>query len=162
MKCFICGEVMESRMGSAPYDALPGVVLKGLQINECANCGEREVEIPRIVELNRLLSRVLICQSTRLTGPQIRFLRKHLSLSGTEFARRMGVSKSTVSRWESDKQKIGSSNDRLLRMMVAYEEPVEDYTERLSDVAREEPDAQNMRVNIREADERWEADRAVC
>ncbi len=162
MKCLICGEQMDSRIGSAPYDALPGVVLKGVRINECPDCGEREVEIPRITELNRVLSRVLLCQSTRLTGPQIRFLRKHLGLSGTDFARRMGVSKSTVSRWESDKQKIGSSNDRLLRMMVAYEEPVEDFTDRLPNVAGEAPDNRNMRVNVREADQRWKPDRAVC
>lgn len=161
MNCLMCGEEMETHTGNVRYEALPGAILKGVRINECPNCGEREIEIPRIAELNRVLAKVLICQAARLTGPEIRFLRKHLGLAGCDFADRMGVSASTVSRWEAGKQKIGPSNDRLLRMMVAYEEPVEDYTDQLANVAREEPKQDRPEVNIREKDHHWQPDRAV-
>lgn len=116
----------------------------------------------RITELNSLLARVLICKTARLTGPQVRFLRKYLGLSGTDFARRMGVSKESVSRWETGKQHISPSNDRLLRLMVAYEEPIEDYTSKLANVAQEEADPVDIIVNIRESESRWQTEERLC
>lgn len=162
MNCLECGEEMESRIGSVPYKALPGTFLSGIRIHECPNCAEVEVEIPRITELNSLLARVLICQTTRLTGPQVRFLRKYLGLSGTDFARRMGVSKESVSRWETEKQHISPSNDRLLRLMVAYEEPIEDYAAQLANVAQEAAHSVDITVNIEESESRWQTEERLC
>jgi putative zinc finger/helix-turn-helix YgiT family protein len=147
MNCMMCGEEMESKRANVPYRDLPGIVLAGVEVDECPNCGEREVVIPAIAELNRVLAEGIVRQTERLNAEQVRFLRKHLGLSGVDFAGRMGVAPETVSKWENDKQQIGTTNDRLLRMMVAYEDPIDDYTQQLSEVAKTEPSAPIVKVH---------------
>jgi DNA-binding transcriptional regulator YiaG len=47
------------------------------------------------------------------TGEEVRFLRKSLGWSGSDFAKHMGVAEETVSRWENDAAPIGPQADRL-------------------------------------------------
>jgi len=56
-------------------------------------------------------------------------LRKWLGWSGVDFAKHMGVTPETVSRWESvDNQKpMGGTAERLLRLAVAHGQPVDEY-----------------------------------
>ena len=62
-----------------------------------------------------------------LAHPEIRFLRKHIGLSGAEFAQRMGGARETVSRWETGANPMGATADRLLRFLVYTHEPTESY-----------------------------------
>ncbi|RDV38736.1 helix-turn-helix domain-containing protein [Bradymonadaceae bacterium TMQ3] len=155
MNCLECNAPMNQHTDEVPYHALPGTLLRGVTHRTCPSCGASEVDIPRIAELNRTIARALICQRARLSGPQVRFLRKHLGLSGTDVAARMGVSKATVSRWESNKQHISPGHDRLLRLMVAYEEPIENYAEHLASVAQEDAGVTDLTINLWESDQRW-------
>ena len=54
----------------------------------------------------------------KLNGRDIRFLRKALGYSGKELAGRMEVTAETVSRWENDRELIGSTSEKLLRLIV--------------------------------------------
>jgi transcriptional regulator with XRE-family HTH domain len=64
----------------------------------------------------------------RMLAPiEIRFLRKHIGLSGEDFAQRMGVTRETVSRWETGANQMGAVADRLLRLLVINHEPSESY-----------------------------------
>ena len=49
---------------------------------------------------------------------QVAFLRHHLDMTGEELARHLGVSKTSVSRWETGREPIGQVPDRLLRTLV--------------------------------------------
>ena len=51
--CFNCGHKMSTRREDVPYLGLPGALLLGVNVSRCPNCGEYEVEIPRLDELNR-------------------------------------------------------------------------------------------------------------
>jgi putative zinc finger/helix-turn-helix YgiT family protein len=67
-----------------------------------------------------------ICESvllkpTILSGAEIKFLRKNLSLKINEFAQLLGVDRVTVSRWENGHEKPSRSADRLLRLTYAVE-----------------------------------------
>ena len=130
MKCLDCGHTIETRRENYRYDAsgLPGIVLHGVQVSRCPQCGAEEVAIPRIEELHRVIARALIEKPTRLAAPEIRYLRKYLGWSGTEFARYMGTARETVSRWENGSTQMGPAADRLLRVLVASREPVMDYS----------------------------------
>jgi DNA-binding transcriptional regulator YiaG len=75
--------------------------------------------IPKPNQLGDLLAKHLIDKRDRLVGPEVRFLRAHLGLSGVDLARRMGISPETVSRWENGKDMMGPVADRLLRLLVA-------------------------------------------
>ena len=121
---------METRRENYRYDAsgLPGIVLHSVHVSRCAQCGAEEVTIPRIEELHRVIARALIEKPRRLAAPEIRYLRKYLGWSGTDFARYMGTARETVSRWETGSAQMGPAADRLLRVLVAGREPVMDYS----------------------------------
>jgi putative zinc finger/helix-turn-helix YgiT family protein len=118
---------MSTRRENVPYRALPGVVLAGVEVSRCAKCGEYEVAIPAIDELNDVIADSVIRKRGRLKGAEIRFLRTYLGYSGADFARLIGSSASTVSKWESDSQPIGHHADLLLRALVVVGKKVEEY-----------------------------------
>ena len=94
MTCINCGHAMTTKRENVPYTALPGAVMIGVPMSRCANCGESEVAIPAIDELNRALTDAVIRKRGRLAGVEGRFLRSYLGYSGTDFARLIGA-------WES-------------------------------------------------------------
>lgn len=129
MRCTECRGKLTSERGDVNFDAcgLP-VILHGVETRVCSSCGEREVVVPNIEGLHRFLAKHLIMKPRRLSGREIRFLRKYLGWSGVDFAENMGVTPETVSRWETDSQAIGVTADRLLRLLVVCREPVADYS----------------------------------
>ncbi|MCL2725698.1 MAG: hypothetical protein FWD69_14810 [Polyangiaceae bacterium] len=116
---------------------LNNVILYGVEIRTCTHCGAKEVPLPNAVGLHRCIARAIVCKRARLSGSEVRFLRTYLGWSGVDFSEHIGVTASTVSNWENDKEPIGTSSDRLLRMMVVFESQVQDYT--LEDLKRIEP-----------------------
>lgn len=85
----------------------------------------------------------------------MRFLRKHLGWSGADFAAHMGVDPTTVSAWENERKPLGTSSDRLLRLMVATQSPVADYSlDELTKIADvQEPP---RKVQIQPKDNGWQ------
>jgi putative zinc finger/helix-turn-helix YgiT family protein len=130
MTCNQCGGKQATRRENYLYAAcgLPNVTLVGVEVRRCANCGDHEVVIPRIEELHRVLAAAVVRQTSRLTKDEIRFLRKYLGYSGVDFAKVVGVSPETVSRWENGKEKMGSSAEKLVRMLVVHTQPTRHYS----------------------------------
>jgi len=118
---------MTTKRENVPYTALPSTVLVGVPVSRCSNCGEHEVAIPAIDELNRVIAQAVIRKPGRLTGGEVRFLRSYLGYSGADFAALIRSDPATVSRWEGGKQPIGHHTDLLLRAMVALDKKVEEY-----------------------------------
>jgi putative zinc finger/helix-turn-helix YgiT family protein len=130
-KCRTCGKAeMSTRAETYLYteSGLPNVVLVGVDVRRCAACGHHELVLPRVAELHRTIAHAVIHKPARLSGAEVRYLRKYLGWSGADFARHVGVDPSTVSNWENDKDPIGTSSDRLLRLMVVHGAPVQDYS----------------------------------
>lgn len=155
MKCIECGAEMVESPGTHDYRecGLP-VRLVGVTLARCPGCGNDDVEIPRIEELHRLIARTIIHKPHGLSGGEARFLRKWLGHSSRDFAEIMGVQPETVSRWESGAKPMGATADRLLRVLVANDEPREEYpAEELRKVDRSttEPLAHSLRMG----DEGW-------
>lgn len=130
MTCTVCGGQMKTRRENYRYEAsgLPYVTLKGVEVRRCQKCGETEVAIPAIEELHRAIAGALIRKRARLAPAEVKYLRKYLGWSGTDFAQRVGSTPETVSRWEHGKMPMGPAAERLLRLIVATEAPVSDYT----------------------------------
>jgi len=129
MKCFQCGGKMATKRENYRYTAsgLPNVTLVGIEVRRCAACGENEVLIPRIDGLHRVLAAAIVRRKSRLTQHEIRFLRKYLGYSGVDFARIVGVSAETVSRWENARETMRSSAENLVRMLVVHQQPIRRY-----------------------------------
>lgn len=145
-KCLQCGGEMTTAKENHAYNDLPGVVLVGVDVHRCARCGEFHVAIPHIEQLHEALVRHLIEKATRLTGHEIRFLRGHLNLTGAALARLMGISPTTVSRWENDQSPIGTTADRLLRLIAAHGAPKASDVTMLEHVAQGTPEPVSLRV----------------
>ena len=130
MKCDECGgPVTTERNAVRRYDigGLPHVELHGVEVSKCASCGLESLAIARIGQLHRVLVQGFVTQHRMLAPVEIRFLRKHIGLSGGDFAQRMGVARETVSRWETGAMPMGAVADRLLRLLVVAHEPTENY-----------------------------------
>lgn len=119
---------MKKTRGDYAYTSLPGIMLRGVDVFTCPSCGEEEVSIPHIEELNRTIAGELVRKKGQLAPAEIRFLRKLLGWSGVDFAGTFGVTPETVSRWESGKKAMGPVAERLLRLCVAKQAPIEDYS----------------------------------
>lgn len=136
MKCPECGATTKVTREDHPYTeaGLPNVILRGVEIRLCPKCGERELVIPRIEQLHRELAFAFAGRKAHLTPAEIRFMRKYLGWSGKDFARAMGVTPEQVSRWENGAP-MGATAERLLRLMVLRERPVEEYpNDRLAEI----------------------------
>lgn len=158
MKCLHCGGELQSTRGTHRYteSGLSTVTLANVEIRTCTRCGEREVVIPKVARLHQLIARALIRQPGILQPESVRFLRKWLGLSSAGFAQLMGVRSETVSRWEnkSGGYPLTPTTDRLLRLLVANHEPVEQYP---IDLFKLQPKAKPARIKLRAPDWKEEA-----
>jgi transcriptional regulator with XRE-family HTH domain len=86
----------------------------------------------------------------------VRYLRKYLGWSGADFAKRMGVTPESVSRWENDREQMSAVADRLLRLMVATKAPVTAYP--LDSLADLEDESAPVRLRVESAKGAWRAE----
>ncbi|MCU1279115.1 MAG: hypothetical protein JWM53_2661 [bacterium] len=161
MKCRECrtSELTTTRENHR-YDesGLPNVVLVGVDVRRCSNCGFQSAVVPHIEDLHRGLAQLVAKQAAKLSNVEIRFLRKYLGYNRPMFAKVMGVDEGTVSHWETGRP-MGAIADRLLRILVMRETPIEEYpNDALADVAQE--GAKTPRLRMRPQGSGWEADAA--
>lgn len=133
MKCLMCGHEMKKEKPEAYHYIACGlskVYLKGVEILACANpdCGEEELIIPNIEKLHDLLAHEIASQKHKLLPEEIKFLRTHLGFSGVDFAKKMGVSPESVTRWEKGQVNMKESVEKLLRVLILTKAgPFRDY-----------------------------------
>jgi putative zinc finger/helix-turn-helix YgiT family protein len=159
MKCESCGARMKSGRENYHYTecGLDAVTLLNVEVRRCPECGEYEVEIPRMEELHRLIAQEAASKVPRLAPQEIRFLRKYLGFSGVDFAATLDVTPETVSRWETGKKPMSPVAERALRLMVFVQDPVAEYPlKRLAEVAQGE--AVPLRMKLRESRAHWKAE----
>jgi len=156
--------VTVERNAAIRYDmgGLHHVTLQGVEVRRCKECGDEGIKIPRIGQLHRVLADYLIRQPRLLLGIEIRFLRTHLGLSAQDFSHLMGVGRETVSRWENDKERMGTPADHLLRALVTSRQPTENYA--VDDLLRDLPDGltkeKAVNVNVQNVTSGWKAETA--
>ena len=127
--CFNCGGDLTSRRETRRYGRGIDVVLVGIEVRHCDDCGEEEVVIPRIKELHNAIAADLVNRPGTLSPGEIRFLRTHMGFSSKDFAEHMGVTPETVSRWENlrNPMKLRRTADRLIRFSVQCGIRFQDY-----------------------------------
>ncbi len=136
MLCPDCkkGELAASRENIRYEESgLPYVTLRDVEVLRCPECGNQLVTIPKLAQLHRLLALTLIRKPGSLLPYEITFLRKSLGWSKADFARKLHVRPSQVSRWESESAPVpmSPSNELLLRTLVAVDQRVENYMEEM-------------------------------
>jgi len=119
-RCYGCDNVLDV-IKDKPYNykesGLDYVLLIGVLQYKCKGCGEHYVEIPRINELHLLIGKNIVCKKELLTGQEVRFLRKEISMKSKDMASALSMNPETYSRWENGKQEVASCHDKSLRMI---------------------------------------------
>jgi len=118
MKCHACGGEMKiAKVKSYEYKecGLPTVLLSGINRHTCRNCREEYVDIPKINQLHRLIGMTLCCRKEKLSGIEIRYLRKEMGLRAIDFARVLSIQPETLSRIENDTQDAGDTLEKFMR-----------------------------------------------
>jgi transcriptional regulator with XRE-family HTH domain len=108
----------------APYryemSGLDDVYLVGISVYWCERCRSGSPVIPKIEQLHTLIARHLVCKHSRLTGKELRFLRKNAGFPARQFAALVGVTPEHLSRFENGKvPHLGTVADRLARYISA-------------------------------------------
>lgn len=132
MKCANCNhKTSTQKIAEYHYSecGLKNIYLNNLDAYICPNCEEEEILIPNLEELHSLIARDVAQQSERLKPEEIRFLRVHLGLSGSDFAHALSLEPETVSRWETGKTEMKLTNERFLRILILSNAgPFRDYS----------------------------------
>ena len=108
--CSHCGREAKVVRGTYRFteSGLKEVVLVGVELVRCAACGNEDPILPNIDGLMRRLAQAVIEKPWRLAGCEIRFLRKYLRMTGEQFGGYIGVDKWCVSKWENDRDVVGT------------------------------------------------------
>lgn len=160
-RCVVCGGPVKTKREKVYRYAeggLPHVILdNAVDVATCTKCGETFTGIPAIEGLHRAIAGGLIRKKRRLAPGEIKFLRKTLGWSGVDFAKRMGAAPETVSRWENGKAPMGAQADRLLRLLVAREAPIGEYSvDVLAQLAADDAPATPARVEMTKGARGWQ------
>src|SRR5258708_4361862 len=124
MRCIRCGGALRNDRKDFPFQEpdLGAVIAENIPVRACDACDYNEWMFePK--KLRKAIALTLAENEERLSPQEIRYLRKWLDFSGTDFARRRGVRPETVSRWEraAAPQPMELASERFLRLMVACE-----------------------------------------
>ena len=152
MNCARCGALMRTSRENYLYreSGLSHVTLVGVEVGRCPRCGEHEAVIPKIEQLHSAIATAIASKAPRLASEEVRFLRKHLGWSGGEFAAHLGVSRETVSRWETGAAAMGPVAERLLRLAaLTRERAAPDSLSVLKQIGRARPSQGSVHVALR-------------
>lgn len=120
-ECTNCGAAVGPERRNYRYteSGLSNVILQGVEVADCPKCGTSDVIIPRMAKVHRAIAQALTNSPARLTGEQLRFLRKHLGLSGDQLGSYLHTDRTKISKWENEDDRIGPATDRLIRLLAA-------------------------------------------
>lgn len=76
------------------------------------------VSIEHVEGLHEALAKALTLKPRKLSGTEIRFLRKEMQMAQVALAAALGVNVQTLATWEKSKAKISGPADRMLRILV--------------------------------------------
>lgn len=119
-QCSNCGAEAQTVRGSYRFkeSGLRNVVLHGIEIIRCRKCGNEDPILPRLNNLMRTIALALASKPYRLHGPEVRFLRNYMGMTGERFSALLHVDKTTLSKWENNDDPVGYQSDRLIRLLA--------------------------------------------
>jgi len=98
---------------------------------------------------------ILEC-SERLTGQEIKFLRKEMDLSQAQLSEIIGVSENSIRGWENNRQVVTSPSDRLIRILynehATHGSEIRKALEKLSEMTVSE---HCLRIELEATDAGW-------
>lgn len=121
--CSMCG-ARAAIMTTQPLDSGTGtrstIVDPGFEYEHCTACGEDLISARDLDKLTALVVEKERAEDGLLSGHDIRELRLALGLTQAALEDLLGVSSSTVGRWERGLYAQSKTADRLMRLLAAH------------------------------------------
>ncbi len=117
-RCTKCQNLMEKSVKPEHIEDLGGLgvkVLNAVVVHRCASCSDELMAIPDPQGLARAAAIARALNPTRLSGMEIRFIRRALEMTQKDFAEAMELSHVHVSRWENGHRGVGAAGEKLIR-----------------------------------------------
>jgi DNA-binding transcriptional regulator YiaG len=118
-RCTECRNgLLERSIKPEHIEDLGGITVKlmnAVVVYKCVQCGAQETEIPDIQGLVCTVALKRALAPARLSGRELRFMRRALDMTQKEFSEAMEIAVETVSRWENDVQGVGGMAEKLVR-----------------------------------------------
>jgi len=122
--CSNCGETAKIVRKNYCFEEMGiPVELQKINVIECSHCGNVDPVIPNMDGLMHVLALAVVCTPCKLSGEEVRFLRKYANKSAREFSRFLHINHTHLSKIENGKTEIGASLDKLIRLMVVNLNP---------------------------------------
>ncbi|SDY38666.1 DNA-binding transcriptional regulator [Nitrosomonas sp. Nm58] len=106
--------------------------------------------------LHKAIGLYLVNNKPRLTGAELRFLRKELDLSQSHLATMLGVSEPSIRGWENNRSKVSAPAEKILRAMYAAKvnghRDINSLLERISQLNR---DIHSVKIELEETKSGW-------
>jgi len=99
------------------------VELRNIKVIRCSHCGNVDPIIPHMDSLLHILAMAVVCSPRKLSGEEVRFLRKYAGKSARDFARFLHVDHTHLSKVENGKTEIGTRLDKLVRLLIVTMSP---------------------------------------
>ncbi len=99
---------------------LRGIVVHGAPAGKCTSCGAIYHEGAVLEGAERAVIGMLVRARAVLTGEQVRFVRKFLGMTQEDFARRLGLKRLTVTRWEKNETDLDAVNAMAVLTLAAW------------------------------------------
>ena len=117
--CSNCGEMARVISKDYSFDEMGvPVELKDIDVIECPHCGNTDPIIPNMDGLMHVVAVAALCKPCKLSGEEVRYLRKYVNKSAHEFSRFLHVDHTHLSKIENGRVEIGPRLDKLVRLMV--------------------------------------------
>ena len=121
MRCKCKNGLLERSVKPEHVEDLGGLVVKVLNavvVQRCSACSEEMTGIPDLQGLSRAAAMARALSPVRLSGKEVRFIRRALDMTQKDFAGAMDLSAEHVSRWENDHKGLGGAGEKLVRHNV--------------------------------------------
>ncbi|MGI8653869.1 MAG: helix-turn-helix domain-containing protein [Pyrinomonadaceae bacterium] len=119
MNCFGCNQIAEIKKHRAyRYGgvSVENLYILNAEVLSCSECVEESLILPQVAKLHAAIGIAIALQPARLSGGDIKFLRRSAGFSLREWSERIGVAEATYSKWENAHRSISPQADRLARL----------------------------------------------
>lgn len=123
--------------------------------------GEEVICVPAVNLLHRTIAEGILRRKSRLSGPELRFLRTEMGLTQDQLADLLHTSPDAVAQWEEGTARIEGAAETVLRLLASERLGI-DLGERVETVARwSAPSSDSRPIVIRRTEDGYELENAA-
>ncbi len=117
MVCLDCNVKMTVKKEPYHYveSGVNNIYLLGINVYHCPKCKSHYPEILEPELLHIVMAISFSLKKRPLTGQEIKFMRKEVGMTAKAFAKELGISPVSLSRWENGRLRPSTTNDRHVR-----------------------------------------------